>query len=111
MRTGTLGRTYADGTVIFREGDEGDCMYVIQAGQVEVLHERDGKETRLTTLSVADIFGEIAIFQRQVRTATIRAWARCAFSLWTNKPFCGECMRTRRWPIASCSECRTASVI
>jgi CRP-like cAMP-binding protein len=73
METGALGKTYPTGTVLFRQGDAGDCMYVIQAGQVEVLHEQEGQEVHLTTLGEGDVFGEIALFQREARTATIRA--------------------------------------
>jgi CRP-like cAMP-binding protein len=73
MATGGLGRTYADGAIIFRQGDAGDCMYVIQAGRVEVLHEQEGQEVSLTTLGEGDIFGEIALFQQETRSATVRA--------------------------------------
>ena len=34
MKEGELGKMYASGEVIFREGDQGEVMYVIQAGQV-----------------------------------------------------------------------------
>ena len=40
MTTGALGKLYADGEVIVRQGEAGDCMYVIQGGQVEVLLTR-----------------------------------------------------------------------
>ena len=73
METGALGKTYPDGALIFRQGDAGDCMYVIQAGHVDALHERDGQEVLLTTLGEGDIFGEIAIFQKETRSATVRA--------------------------------------
>ena len=73
METGALGKTYANGAIIFRQGDVGDCMYVIQAGQVEVLHEQEGREVYLTTLGEGDVFGEIALFQREARSATVRA--------------------------------------
>ena len=72
-RTGALGKVYQDGEAIVRQGEVGDCMYVIQEGQVEVLVERDGKETRLDSLEAGDFFGEMAIVERQVRMATVRA--------------------------------------
>ncbi len=68
-----LGRTFTDGTAIVRQGEVGDCMYVIQAGQVAVLRESDGKETQLAVLGPGDFFGEMAIFEREVRSATVRA--------------------------------------
>ncbi len=69
-----LGRVYADGEVVFRQGDTGDCMYTIQDGRLEVLAEREGREpVRLAVMETGDIFGEMAIFVREVRSATVRA--------------------------------------
>lgn len=48
-------------------------MYVIQEGEVEALVEQDGRELRLRTLGPNEFFGEMALFEREVRTATIRA--------------------------------------
>ena len=74
METGALGKTYRDGEVIVRQGEAGDCMFVIQAGQVEVVGEND-KQTavRLAVLHEKDFFGEMALFDREVRSATVRA--------------------------------------
>jgi CRP-like cAMP-binding protein len=68
-----LGRLYADGEIIVRQGDRGTCMYVIQSGSVVVLDEGGGQELELATLKAGDFFGEMAIFEREVRSATIRA--------------------------------------
>jgi CRP-like cAMP-binding protein len=73
MADGGLGKTYRDGEVIVREGDVGDCMFVIQEGQVEVVVERDGVETVLRTAEAGEFIGEMAIFDREVRSATLRA--------------------------------------
>ncbi len=73
MGTGALGKLYHDGEVIVREGETGDCMYVIQEGQVEVLHEMENREVRLAVLKEGDFFGEMAIFEHEVRSATVRA--------------------------------------
>lgn len=67
-----LGRSYSDGEVVIRQGDVCDCMYVIQSGEVEVLYEEGGREARLVVLGEGDVFGEMAIFERQVRSATVR---------------------------------------
>jgi CRP-like cAMP-binding protein len=71
--TGVLGTVYQDGQVIVRQGEVGDCMYVIQEGQVEVVTDEDGTEVRLAVLGERDFFGEMAIFGREVRMATVRA--------------------------------------
>lgn len=73
MKAGVLGRVYGDGEVIVRQGESGDCMYEILEGTVEVLREKNGKEVCLAVLSKGDFFGEMAIFEREVRSATVRA--------------------------------------
>jgi CRP-like cAMP-binding protein len=74
MEKNSLGKVYHDGEVIVRQGETGDCMYVIQKGQAEVLREeKEGKEVRLAVLSDGDVFGEMALFEREVRSATVRA--------------------------------------
>jgi hypothetical protein len=73
MGKGDLGRLYQDGEVIVRQGEHGDCMYVIQDGQVEVVHESDRGEVRLAVLEGQDVFGEMAVFEGQERSATVRA--------------------------------------
>jgi flavin-dependent dehydrogenase len=73
MDTGTLGKLYRDGETIVRQGEVGDCMYVIQEGQVEILQRKDGKDVRLGVLQKWDAFGEMALFDSGVRSATVRA--------------------------------------
>ena len=73
MKDGELGRVYADREIIVRKGDVGDCMYVIQAGEVEVVQAVEIGEQRLALLSAGDFFGEMCIFERDVRSATVRA--------------------------------------
>ena len=73
MRTGELGKIYQDGEDIVRQGEIGDCMYVIQEGQVEVISENNGEEVRLAIRGAGEFFGEMAIFERTVRSATVRA--------------------------------------
>jgi len=69
----TIGRLYKDGDVIVRQGETGNCMFVIQKGKVEAVADVKGKELYLRTLGKNDFFGEMAIFERETRTATIRA--------------------------------------
>jgi len=73
METGGLGKQYKDGEVIIKQGDSGNCMYVIQSGTVEVIRDNNGKEVRLALRREGDFFGEMALFSREVRSATIRA--------------------------------------
>jgi len=74
MERTDLGKIYNDGEILVRQGEKGNCMYVIQSGNVEVVQTgHDNKEIRLTVLSKGDVFGEMAIFQEEVRSATVRA--------------------------------------
>ena len=68
-----LGKVYRDGEEIVRQNEVGDCMFVIQEGQVEVLSELDDDEFRLGLLGPGDFFGEMAIVEKQARAATVRA--------------------------------------
>lgn len=69
----SLGKEYKEGEVIFRQGDVGNCMFIIQAGEVEAVAEADGHELKLRTMGPNEFFGEMALFEKETRTATIRA--------------------------------------
>jgi CRP-like cAMP-binding protein len=73
MVNNTLGRLYKDGEVIIKKGTVGDCVYVIQAGKVEVVDELDGREIKVAELSEKEFFGEMALFEKDVRSCTVRA--------------------------------------
>lgn len=68
-----LGMTFKDGEAIIRQGDTGDCMYVIQEGRVEVVVTLNEIETLLAVRKQGDFFGEMAIFNQEIRMATVRA--------------------------------------
>lgn len=73
MNSGDLGREYLDGEAIVRQGDEADCMFVMQQGQAEVVVDMDGSDVRLNVLREGDPFGEMALFDGMPRSATVRA--------------------------------------
>ncbi len=73
MKSSDLGRIYRDREIIVRQEERGDYMYEILDGQVEVLQEKEGKEVRLAVLGKGDFFGEMAIFEREARSATVRS--------------------------------------
>lgn len=59
------------GTVLFREGDRGEDMYIVQSGKVAIKKKlRDGPDTVLAVLEKGDFFGEMAILERAPRSAT-----------------------------------------
>jgi len=69
---------YEPGTVLFREGDLGGEMYVIQSGSVEISREIGERHQVLAMLSAGEFFGEMAIVNDRPRsaTATIKQRAR-----------------------------------
>jgi CRP-like cAMP-binding protein len=73
MKTGSLGKEYQSGEVIVEQGAEGDCMYVIQEGQVEIVLRDGDREVRLAIRGPGDIIGEMALFEREMRSADVRA--------------------------------------
>ncbi len=58
---------------IFREGDLGTEMYIIQEGQVEILKQVEGEERQLAVLDKGDFFGEMSVLEDLPRTASARA--------------------------------------
>jgi CRP/FNR family transcriptional regulator len=74
MTNGALGKVYKGGEEIICEGEDGNCMFVIQEGEVEVIIQGDeDQEIRLGVRGEGEFFGEMAIFDRDVRSATVRA--------------------------------------
>ena len=69
----TLGKEYSDGEVICKQGETGDRMYIVTSGRVVVTKEEAGSEVILGELTAGDVFGEMAIFENQPRSATVRA--------------------------------------
>lgn len=66
--------TWPAGTFIVREGDSAEHFYVVLAGTVDVVKQReDGGETVLATLGPGEFFGEIGLLRRVPRTAGVRA--------------------------------------
>jgi EAL domain-containing protein (putative c-di-GMP-specific phosphodiesterase class I)/CRP-like cAMP-binding protein len=66
---------FSAGQVIFRQGEIGDCAYVIEEGSVEVCAHLNGLERRVSLLDQGELIGEVALIDHQPRTATVRAVA------------------------------------
>jgi CRP/FNR family cyclic AMP-dependent transcriptional regulator len=65
-------RSYERGEVIFREGDAGDTCYVVKSGSVSVMREhQDGRVIALAELRPGQMFGELAMFDHETRSATV----------------------------------------
>lgn len=69
----TFGRVYKDGELIIQQGEVGDCLYVIQEGRVEVIDETGGSNVKVAELGDKEFFGEMGLFEKDVRSCTVRA--------------------------------------
>ena len=68
-------RDYVAGESIFQQGEPGLGMYIIARGTVSIQSEPSGRE--LVQLSDGTFFGEIALLNEVIRTATARAKTDC----------------------------------
>ena len=73
MKTNTLGHLYKDGEIIIKQNTLGNCLYVIQEGRVEVIDENNGNEIKIAELGETEFFGEMGLFEKDVRSCTVRA--------------------------------------
>lgn len=64
---------FSAGDVIFNDGDPGDVMYIVQAGELEVLYR--GKV--IETVGAGGIVGEMALVDQSPRSATVVAKTDC----------------------------------
>lgn len=63
-------RIYQPGEMIFHQGDPGTGLYIIISGQVVIKQEEDKKSWDLAKLYTGDFFGELALLDDEVRSAT-----------------------------------------
>jgi CRP-like cAMP-binding protein len=67
-------RQFDPGQVVFREGDSSDTCYVVRSGRARAVREHsDGRVITLATFGPGDIFGELAMFEDELRSATVEA--------------------------------------
>lgn len=66
-------RKFSDGETLFREGEPGNRLYVLLAGSVEIVKNREEGSEVLTTIKPGNCFGEMAIVDSEPRSADARA--------------------------------------
>jgi CRP/FNR family transcriptional regulator, cyclic AMP receptor protein len=67
-------RSFPAGTRVFHEGDHSDACYIVRVGSFRVTREHsDGRAITLATLGPGDIFGELAMLDGEVRSASVEA--------------------------------------
>jgi CRP/FNR family transcriptional regulator len=67
-------RRFEPGEVVFREGDASDTCYVVREGRARAIRtHRNGRTITLARFGPGDIFGELALFEDELRSATVEA--------------------------------------
>jgi CRP-like cAMP-binding protein len=67
-------RSFGSGEVVFREGDASDTCYIVRDGRARAIRShRDGRTITLARFGPGDIFGELALFEDELRSATVEA--------------------------------------
>jgi len=66
-----FGKDFPKGTILFREGDLGQEMFIIQRGKVQVRKRVGSTERVLAELSEGEFFGEMALLMGMDRSATV----------------------------------------
>ncbi len=65
-------RSFGRQEVIFREGDDSETCYIVRTGQARAVREHpDGRTITLARFGPGDIFGELAMFDDEKRSATV----------------------------------------
>lgn len=65
-------KIFLPGMVLFLEGTNADCAFLVESGSLEVLRHVDGSEVRVAILGAGEIVGEMGLLEGGVRTATVR---------------------------------------
>jgi CRP-like cAMP-binding protein len=66
-------RIFKAGDRIFNEGEAQDIAYIIEEGEVEIFTEFKGEKRTLNILGTGALFGELALVDRQPRSASAEA--------------------------------------
>lgn len=87
-------RFIPEGTLVMRQGDQGNCAYLIQSGKVVVYSEKNDKKIQLAELGVGEIFGEMALVFDEPRSASVKATEDTNLIILTRESFKHKLSRT-----------------
>ncbi|MHB8843896.1 MAG: Crp/Fnr family transcriptional regulator [Nitrospirota bacterium] len=82
-----FGKRFPTGTVLFREGDKGEEMFILQSGKVKISKKIRGVEKTLATLEKGEFFGEMAILNDKPRSASAETIEDCEMLVIDRKTF------------------------
>lgn len=67
-----VARTFAPGQVVYRQGDQGRSMYVVERGDLVMCATGCNREVKLVRLHQGDFFGDTSLVSPQLRPSTVR---------------------------------------
>ncbi|MGE3758864.1 MAG: cyclic nucleotide-binding domain-containing protein, partial [Pseudobdellovibrionaceae bacterium] len=70
-------QSFEPGDTIFREGETGDCAYIIEEGRVQISIEKNGEPFPVSRLGAGEIFGEMSLLDGLSRSASVTALENC----------------------------------
>lgn len=87
---------FAEGQVLFREGDPADSVFRLLSGAVDILRELDGDPVLLGTVGAGQFIGEMGVVENRPRSATARAASEVEVEILTPTQFLDQIARSPR---------------
>jgi CRP-like cAMP-binding protein len=69
---------FKEGDIIFNEGDKGQHLYLILNGEIDIYKYMEGRNIVIATIKKGDVFGEMAILDDEIRTASAKVISESA---------------------------------
>ena len=84
----TIEQSYPPKSIVFKEGDKGDALYIVKSGKINILKRNSaGIDSVLVTLGKGALIGDMAIIDEQPRSATIATVQETNFLIITKEDF------------------------
>ncbi|MDP4916193.1 MAG: Crp/Fnr family transcriptional regulator, partial [Haliea sp.] len=82
LASSSTSRSFPKNTVVIHENDPADSLFVIESGKVKVYcSDKNGKEFIMNTQGAGDYFGELALLDDSLRSASVRTVEKCSFCI------------------------------
>lgn len=78
-----VGKEFPKGTILFKEGDEGKEMYLINSGEVKLCRKTSQGDVVLARLGFGEFFGEMSVITNQPRTISAETVTDCRLNVIT----------------------------
>jgi CRP-like cAMP-binding protein len=78
-----VGKEFPKGSILFKEGDEGKEMFLINSGEVKLSRKTSQGDVILAKLGFGEFFGEMSVITNQPRTVTAETLTDCRLNIIT----------------------------